>query len=396
MKYDFDKFIDRKNTNSVKWEFMNIMSPDVNEDTIPLWVADMDFPCSKSIIDALHRRVDREIFGYSSQHTTEYFNAVCGWYQRRFDWQVDRADIFYSPGVVPAISYLIEILTKPGEGIIIQNPVYYPFRMSIKALGRKIINNPLIDNEGYYEMNYEDLEEKAKDPNTTMIILCSPHNPVGRVWKQEELRKLGEICMKNDVFILSDEIHYDLIRRSIKHTPLEKVIPKYKNKIITATAPSKTFNLAGMQLSNIIIHDKAIKDKWNEYVIKKLHVRAPSTLAITATQAAYEEGEEWLEQVIDYLDENMKFIDIFLKENMPKAKCVAPEGTYLVWINLSAYGYLEDQLNKLMIKEAKVLLEVGSMFGEEGKGYVRLNVACPRNLLKKALENMSRVLEQRL
>ncbi|QAA33165.1 MalY/PatB family protein [Clostridium manihotivorum] len=392
MNYDFDKLIDRRNTNSIKWEFMHEFDKSVSDDTIPLWVADMDFPCAPEIIKALHQRVDKLIFGYSSNDTDRYYKAISSWYNRRFNWNIERQDIFYSPGVVPAIGYLIEILTKPTEGVIIQNPVYHPFAISIRSNNRVVVNNSLINNNGYYEIDFDDLEKKAKDPNNKLLILCSPHNPVGRVWKKEELLKVGKICSDNNVIIISDEIHSDLIRKNIKHTPLEVAFPEYKTGIITATAPSKTFNLAGMQLANIIIHDKEIQDKWKKYVNEKLNISLPTTFAITATEAAYLESEPWLEGLLNYLDENINFLEAFLKNNLPKTKFVKPEGTYLTWIDFSAYGYSNEEFNKLMIEKAKVLLESGTIFGEEGKGYFRVNIACPRALLEEAFNRIAKAL----
>jgi len=389
LTYDFNVFVDRNNTNSAKWEFMQLMDPEATDSTLPLWVADMDFPCAKPILDALHERVDRQIFGYSAHNTGEYYRAVCGWYQHRFNWYVNSSDLVYSPGVVPAIGYLIEILTQPGDGIIIQRPVYYPFTNMINSHSRKIVNNPLVNHNGYYEMDFEDLENKAKNPNTKMLIFCSPHNPVGRVWKEEELKRLGQICLDNGLIIVSDEIHYDLVKRGLKHIPLVTLFPEHKNRIISCTAPSKTFNLAGMQLSNIVIHDEEIRNKWNEYVVGQLGIFMPNSFSIVAAQAAYTYGEDWLEQVIDYVDGNKHFVQEFLKEHLPKAKYSVPEGTYLLWVDLSDYGHTQEQLEKVIHRDSKVLTDMGVLFGEEGKGFIRLNAACTRAILKEALERIA-------
>lgn len=389
-----NEFIDRHDTNSFKWEFMNMMDQNVPEGTLPFWVADMDFPCADPIIKALHKRVDRQIFGYSMRDTAEYFRAVCGWYQHRYDWYLNSSDLFYCAGVVPALGYLIDVLTEPGEGVIIQSPVYYPFKWNIENHNRSVINNPLINKSGYYEIDFEDLERKAKEFNTTLAILCSPHNPVGRIWKEEELIRFGRICKENNVFIVSDEIHGDLVRRGLKHIPLEKAFPEYRNKIITATAPSKTFNLAGMPMSNIIIHDKEIQEKWKKYCYDFLNIDLYNPLTIKAVQAAYAESEDWLEQVIDYLDNNMAYIEQFLKENLSKARYQRPEATYLVWIDVRDYGYSSEQISERMLNEAKVFIEEGTAFGEEGAGYIRMNVACPFDLLKEGLNRMARVLNE--
>ena len=392
MVYDFDTFVSRDQTNSVKWEFMQMFEPKATPETIPMWVADMDFPCAQPILEALHKRVDRAIFGYSSHHTSEYYQAVCGWFQRRFNWNVDSVSIVFSPGVVPAIGYLINLLTEPGDGVIIQPPVYYPFKSKIEVYGRKVVNNPLLYQSGTYSMDYEDLELKAKDPKNKLLILCSPHNPVGRVWSKEELQTLGDICFQHNVFIISDEIHFDLVRKGVIHTPLEKLFPKQKERIITTTAPSKTFNLAGLQLANIIIHDPEIRDKWYAYVRDRLSINGPNALSIVAAQAAYTHGEEWLEAVLAYLDENIKFLQSFLAKHLPKVKLVPLEGTYLAWLDFTAYGFPQEELVRRIVHEAKVLLEDGTLFGEEGKGFMRMNIATTRSILDEALARMAKVL----
>ena len=393
MKYNFDHFIDRKNTNCSKWEFMQEVEPEATDITLPFWLADMDFPCAQPILEALHKRVNQQIFGYSKL-SKDYFRVVCGWYQQRFGWDINTSDVFYCPGVIPAIGFLIEILTEPGDGIIIQRPVYSPFANAIESHGRKVVNNSLINQDGYYVMDFADLERKAKAPDTKLLILCSPHNPTGRVWQEDELKELGRICMKNDISIISDEIHCDLVRRGIKHTPLAKAISEYKNRIITATAPSKTFNLAGMQLANIIIHDAQIKQKWN-YQIKTRHgVWLPNALSIVAAQSAFAEGVEWLEQVIDYLDANIRFIQKFLEEYLPKAKFMPPEGTYLVWLDMSAYGYSPEELYAMMIRDARIFIEGGTWFGKEGSGFLRLNCACTRDILQEGLSRMANVINR--
>lgn len=388
MKYNFDEIVDRKGTNSIKWEFAQKSFPNASEDALPLWVADMDFPCPKPVIEALHKRVDRQIFGYSEYKTDEYYSSVCNWMKKHFDIDINPSDIFVSSGVVPAIDYLIKAFTKENEGIIVQKPVYYPFMRNINNNNRKVINNPLINNDGYYTIDFEDLKEKAKDPNNTMMILCSPHNPVGRVWSEEELKKIGQVCLENDVILVSDEIHSDLLRKGIKHTSIAKLFDT--DKIITCTAPSKTFNLAGLGVSNIFIRNEEYKQKWSKVVGNKML----NPLSIVAVQAAYSEGEDWLNQVSDYLDNNMKFIKEYLKENLPKAKFQIPEGTYLAWLDLSAYESDGEKLDQIMLEEAKVILDGGTMFGEEGSGYQRINVACPISILENCMNRISKALNK--
>lgn len=391
MAYDLNEFVDRNGTDSVKWEFMQLIDPDAGPNTLPFWVADMDFPCAEPVLDALHRRVDRKIFGYSAHYSAEYYRAVCGWYQHRFGWFVNSSDLVYSPGVVPAVAFLIETLTKPGDGVIIQRPVYYPFSNMISSHRRTIVNNALIEKDGRYEINFADLKAKAKDPRNKMMIFCSPHNPVGRVWTEDELCKVGRICLDNGVLLLSDEIHYDIVRRGIRHIPIETLFPNKEEKarIITATAPSKTFNLAGMQISNIIIHDPEIRKQWQAYVVDQLGLSMPNAMAITATEAAYAEGEDWLENVNDYIDGNLAYMKDFYAKRLPKARFTPPEGTYLTWADFRAYGKTDKELLSIMGKDAQVLVESGSMFGEEGSGFVRMNVACTRKTLEEGLERMA-------
>lgn len=394
-QYDFDRVVDRKGTFSLKWENIALALPTASDDCLPLWVADMDFPCAEPIIKALHERVDRLIFGYSVQSHPSYYAAVTGWFQRRFNWQIDHDDIFFSPGVVPAIGFLLEALSEVGDGIIIQPPVYYPFAKKISEYGRTIVTNPLIYQDGRYTIDFADLEDKLSQPSNKGMILCSPHNPAGRVWTKEELWQIASLSEKYQKWIISDEIHCDIIRCNQTHIPLEKVYPQYKEHIFTCTAPSKTFNLAGLQLSNIIIHDAQVKDYWFHNVINKVGLSSPNAFAIVAAIAAYNEGEEWLEAVKRYLDDNVRYVEEFVQNNLPKIKVVPCEGTYLMWLDFSAYGLQADELEKMMQKKAKVALDEGYIFGEQGAGFERINIACPRSILmdcmmriKNALSNV--------
>ncbi len=389
MKYNFDKVVRREETNSAKWEFGAILNPKADRDTLPLWVADMDFACAEPIHEAIKKRVDRQIYGYSVNYTGSYYRAVCDWTMRRFGWYIHSSDIMLSPGVVPALSNLVKALTKEGDGVIIQKPVYYPFMSSVENNNRVVINNALINNDGYYTIDFDDLEEKAKDEKTTMMILCSPHNPVGRVWTEEELRKIGDICLANDVIIVSDEIHYDIVRKDSKHVILDMLFPE-SDKIISCIAPSKSFNLAGMHTSHIIIKNEEFKKKWQKAV--GMYMLSP--LSISAVEAAYNESEDWLDQVNDYIDANMDYIKEFLDEHLPKAKYVKPEGTYLAWIDLKAYGFAGKELDDLMISDAKVLLDGGTMFGEEGMYHQRINASCPRSILHECLVRMANALNK--
>ncbi len=387
MKYQFDEIIDRKNTNSLKWEFMGQLSPKAGETTLPSWVADMDFACPPPVIEALHKRVDRRIFGYSSYETSSYWEAVTGWFEKRFSWSVPREDIFISPGVVPAISTLVRQLTGKGNGVIIQNPVYYPFGQVIEGEGRKIANNPLIETDGYYTMDFDHLASLAQDANNVMMILCSPHNPVGRVWTKDELKRVGEICLANDVILVSDEIHFDLIRKDKKHQVLADLFPG-EDRIITCTAPSKTFNMAGMQCSHIIISHPEYQKAWE----RERGYTLLNPLSIAAVEAAYTRCDDWVEEINLYLDENMAFIDRYVKERLPLARHRISEGTYLAWLDLRAYGYSPEELESRMIEKGDVLFDMGAMFGREGEGFVRINAACPRPLVEECMKRIEKAL----
>ncbi|AVD37471.1 MalY/PatB family protein [Clostridioides difficile] len=392
-KYNFDRVIDRVGTDCVKWDFRTNCSTKAQEDGLPFWIADMDFECAEPIIEALRKKVEHKIFGYSSNDSDKYFNAVCDWYKRRFNWEINRKDIIFSPGVVPAVAILVRILTNSNEGVIIQKPVYYPFEAKVKSNNREVVNNPLIYENGTYRMDYDDLEEKAKCSNNKVLILCSPHNPVGRVWREDELKKVVEICKKYDLWIIADEIHSDLIRKGFKHTPLQSLCPEYKDKIVTCIAPSKTFNLAGMQLSNIIVNNDELKKKYQEEVTAVGVATSPNPFAIVATIAAYNKSEDWLNELNEYLDNNIQFIDEYLKENLPKVKLVYPEGTYLAWLDFTAYGLNEVELEDLMFKKANVLFDEGYIFGKEGIGFERINVACPQSLLKECMGRLKTTFE---
>lgn len=386
MPYNFNQVTSRRDTNSAKWEFYQLLNPKADEDTIPLWVADMDFPCSDEIVEALHRRVDRKIFGYSAHMTGEFFRAVCGWYQHRFGWYINSRDVLVSFGVVSALGCLIKILTEPGDSILIQQPVYYPFMNMIANNGRVVLANQLVnDGAGYYTIDFADFEEKAARPETKLLILCSPHNPVGRVWTVEELRRMTEICARHGVRIVSDEIHGDLTRRGVCHYPLPVAAPEHQSQMIVCTAPSKTFNIAGLQASYIVCPDEEVRKKWKDVMTKQMGLDMMASLSITATEAAYYESEDWLEQIRAYLDENLAFMKEYLAVNAPRVKFRVPEATYLTWLDVREYGLASQALWNELASDGKVLLESGTLFGESGNGFIRLNTASPRPILQEAL-----------
>ncbi len=364
-------------------------------DCLPLWIADMDFRCPPAVIKALHEQVDKGIFGYTYYKDGEYYRAVCGWYARRFGWYVNSADVFTTKGVLTAIGTLLKLLVAPGDGVIIQKPVYNPFERLIVANGLRVVNNALIEREnGRYEIDFEDLAQKAAEPDTKLMILCYPHNPIGVDWRTDELERLVEICAQNGVTIISDEIHYDLTRAGVKHVPLEMICGGYKNNIITCTAPSKTFNLAGGLLSNIIIHDASLKQRWVELAEKQLHTATQGPFSIAAVLAAYYESDGWLDDIREYLDGNAVFIRDFLREHAPLMTYRVPDATYLGWIGYRAYGIPNERFFEALTRDGRVLLEDGVMFGEEGRGYIRINFACPRPFLRDALERLVTVAER--
>lgn len=383
MQYDFDEVVSREGTHSVKWEFIPPVEGRTNAELLPLWVADMDFPCAAPILEALHGRVDRRIFGYSNARSRNYLDAVQAWFRERYQWHFDIDDIHLSPGVVPAIAILIKCLTRPGDGIIIQKPVYYPFMLLIENNGRRIVNNALLEKDGNYTMDFAGLETLAARPDTTLMILCSPHNPVGRVWTADELGRLAEICLNNDVTIISDEIHCDLLRRHSRHIPLAKI--NADERIVTCTAASKSFNLAGLQTSNIIIRDKTIREKWTVELQRRSGLFGSNPMGIVATEAAYTKGASWLEQVNRYIDGNLEYVKDFLGTHLDKARYVIPEGTYFAWIDFRDYGYSARTLEEMVQRQAGVYLDEGYIFGDEGAGFERINVACPRSILHECL-----------
>jgi len=391
-EYCFDQIIERTNTNSIKWDQVKANFPKITKGALPLWIADMDLPCAEPIIEALHHRVDQRIFGYSSEETDEYYETVRGWYRRRFGWEMNRTGICYSPGVVPAIVFLLRLLTNKGDGVLIQRPVYYPFTDKIIGHNRVVVSSSLLHENGRYLVDFEDLERKLAEDTTKLFILCSPHNPVGRVWTEQELKKMVEICEKYDKWIISDEIHSDFVRTGVVHHCLEAVCPEYKHKIITCTSPSKTFNIAGMKLANIIINDPGLRERWREE-IERFSIGHPNPLSITATIAAYNEGEDWLEQVKAYIDENFTFMKQYVDSHLPRAYFSIPEGTYLAWIDFSGYVPDKIELENLLQIKAGLALDEGYIFGEEGACFERINVACPRSILKDCLNRIRAALE---
>lgn len=389
MIYNFDEIISRKGTHSVKWEAGELLkqfgiTERFDDDTISLFVADMDFPCPQPVIDALHARVDRLMFGYSTHKTSpDYTEAVQGWFQRRHGWEIAEEAIVYSPGTVAAINTAVRAYTEEGDGVIIQRPVYSPFTTAITGNNRVVVNNSLVNNDGYYTIDFDDLEAKARDPRNKLFILCSPHNPVGRVWTPEELIRMAEICLANDVLLISDEIHGDLVRKGVTHYPICTLVDD--DRLIACTATNKTFNMAGLHCSNIIINSGDLREKY----MAKLGFSQPTPFAITALIAAYNEGEEWLAQVNDYIDDNFTFLCDFLTDHMPQVKFRIPEGTYIGWMDFSGYGLSPEEVHDRIYNRANVTLEDGKLFGDEGLDFQRICIPSPRPMLRQAMERIA-------
>ncbi|WP_303859971.1 MalY/PatB family protein [Alkalibaculum bacchi] len=390
MTYNFDEVIDRKNTNSLKYDFA--VERGKPEDILPLWVADMDFRVPPAVTEALVKSSEHGIFGYSDTKN-EYFETLYDWYSSRFDFEIKKDWLVKTPGVVYAISTAVRALTKEGDAIIIQQPVYYPFSESIQANNRKLINNSLIYKNGSYHMDLEDFEKKIVENNVRLFILCSPHNPVGRVWTKEELIWLGDICVKHNVIVVADEIHADFVYKGHKHHVFANLKPEFLDNSIICTAPSKTFNLAGLQVSNIFIANKDIRYAFIKEIDRTGYSQL-NTMGLIACQAAYEYGGKWLEELKEYLSENLSFIKSFLAEHLPQIKLVEPEGTYLVWLDCKGLGLSEQELEELIVNKAKLWLDGGTMFGKDGENFQRVNIACPRAILEKAFQQLAQALEQ--
>lgn len=389
MKYNFDEIIDRSKTNSRKWN-PNLYKDSYHgkTDLLPLWVADMDFKAAPAILNSLQEVINHGILGYTAPDE-EYYDSIIQWNKKRKNCDIKKEWIVFTNGVVPAINFMIQTYTKEEDSILIQTPVYHPFRISTENNNRKVITNSLINNDGKYSIDYEDFEKKIVDNDVKMFILCNPHNPVGRVWTKEELEKMGEICLKHNVLIISDEIHSDLIFKEYSHCSFLTLSDRLKNNCIVCTAPSKTFNLAGLQTSLILIADEEIRNKYKE-TLMKVRLETPSTFGMAAVKAGYLYCDEWLDSLLDYLDGNRKYIEEYLKENMPKVKYVKPEGTYLAWLNFKELLKSGETLEEIFENKAKVAVDYGNWFGEEGEGYVRLNFACPRATLKEALDRIKK------
>ncbi len=383
IRYNFDEIIDRRSSDSIKWATGLVFGSD---EATPMWVADMDFRAPEPVIEALIQRAQHGIFGYVTRPAS-FYQAITGWWSRRHGWAIEKPWIVTTTRVVPGLGLSILAFTNPGDKVIVQPPVYMPFLDIVANNGRQLVFNPLKTDGRRYSMDFDDLEQKARDSRTRMLILSSPHNPVGRVWNREELLHLGEICLKHNVLIVSDEIHCDLVFPGYKHLPIASLTPELARNTLTLTAPTKTFNIAGLDAAYAIIPDPILRDRFCSQV-DALHLSGANTFGMLGLETAYNQGEEWLDQLLLYLECNLDALEKFFSERIPRIKVYRPEGTYLVWLDCSGLGLPPAELKKFMVKEAKLGLNDGVPFGPGGQGFIRMNVACPRAILRRALEQL--------
>mgnify|MGYP000875681368 CR=1 FL=1 len=381
----FDELINRKNTDSLKYDFA--VQRGKPEDVIPLWVADMDFQAPPAVLEALARRSHHGIFGYS-EPLADYFSALESWFARNHGWSIQEEWLVKTPGVVFAICTAIRAFTQKGDAVLIQQPVYYPFSSSVLRNERKLVVNQLAYESGRYTIDFDDFESKIVHHGVKLFILCNPHNPVGRVWSRKELERLGDICVRHGVIVIADEIHHDFVYPGHKHLVFSALKPEYAPITITCTAPTKTFNLAGLQISNIFIPDPTLRSAFSR-AISRAGYSQLNTMGIVACRAAYANGQAWLDALRSYLLENLNFVRSFLLQRLPQIRLVEPEGTYLIWLDFRSLSLPESALDARIVNESKLWLDAGSMFGAGGEGFQRINIACPRSILEGALTRLA-------
>ena len=385
MKYNFDEIIPRRGTNSYKWDSAG------DADVLPMWVADMDFRTAPPVVEALRKRVEHGIFGYV-RVPDAYYAAVTNWYARRHDWQIEKEWIIYTTGVVPALSAVIKALTAPGDKVMVQTPVYNCFFSSIRNNGCGMIANPLIYRNGTYQIDFADLEQKAADPSVKVLLLCNPHNPAGRVWTKQELTRIGDICIRNNVWVVADEIHCELVFPGHTYIPFASISQEFLMHSVTCTSPSKAFNLAGLQIANIISADTDIRTKIDK-AININEVCDVNPFGVEALMAAYNDGEEWLEELKQYLFANYNYLRVYFEEYLPEFPVATLEGTYLVWADCSVLNQSSDETVKTLLEKEKLWVNEGSLYGEAGEGFIRINIACPRQQLIEGLNRLRRALK---
>lgn len=387
--YNFDEVIDRANTSCVKYDLRKLFFG--SDEVIPMWVADMDFKTPDFILEAIRKRTEHPVLGYSIR-PHEYYEALMSWLIRHHNWEVQKDWICFAPGIVPALNFTVLALTKPSDSVIVQPPVYFPFFGAVKDNNRVLCHNQLKLVNGRYQIDYADLEKHCKKGNTSMIIISNPQNPGGNAWTKEELLELARICLKYDVLMVSDEIHSDLVNIGYHHTVLASLGKKIADKTITMTAPSKTFNLAALSTASVIISNNRLRKAYNK-LVQSLHVDLGNVFGTIASIAAYTQGDEWLKQLLQYIDGNLNYLEGFLKNNIPQIKMIRPEATYMAWLDCSALNMSDKELTRFFTQKAKLGLNPGAQFGRGGEGFMRINLACPMPILVQALDNLKRALE---
>lgn len=386
MTVNFDGIIDRCGTSCLKYDFA--VERGYPQGILPFWVADMDFRAPQPVIDELTRRVQHGIFGYTDPKES-YKEIIVNWMTKHHGWTPSTKALTITPGVVFALAVAIRCFTKPGEAVLLQQPVYYPFTEMIRQNNRELVNSPLVLKDGHYEIDFDDFEEKIVKHDVKLFLLCSPHNPAGRVWTRDELLRMASICLKHNILIVADEIHHEFVRPGFKHTVLASLSPEIAGQTITCTSPSKTFNLAGLQVSNIFIENDELRRKFRAE-ISAAGYSQPNSLGLFAAQAAYEHGAEWLKELLAYIESNYQKTKAFFAEQMPKVKLIEPEGTYLLWLDFSAYGLTDEELDDIIINDANLWLDSGHIFGKAGRGFQRLNIACPWSTLENGLQHLAK------
>ena len=392
---NFNEYVERRGTGSSKWDNAEQVFGDLDsKGVIPMWVADTDFKCPPEIVDAVNQRAQMGVFGYQSRRTPAMENAAVGWMKKRYGWEIDKDWIVFTPGIVPVLCHAVLAFTQPGDGVIIQQPVYYPFANSVVNNDRVVRNNGLIKDENGYHMNFEQLEELAAEEQTKMMILCSPHNPVGRVWSREDVARVCQICAKYDVILVSDEIHADLIMKGVTFASTGPVAQEYGTKVISCYAPSKTFNIAGLQASAIIIPDEDVRKQFCRQV-EKTGLTSLNVFACTALETAWTQCEWYVDEVMAYVEDNMDYAIDYIREHMPKIKVRKPEGTFLAWLDVRELLTDGEEVRRFFVEQAKIAVDPGDWFGEAGTGFARMNMACHRSTLEQALTQLRKAYEEK-
>lgn len=390
MKFNFNEKVDRSKNHAAKWEEMGAKFG--SNDLLPMWVADMDIKTVPEVVEAIKEKADQAIFGYVYRPAS-YYETAAAWCEKRFGYKIDPKTLIHSPGVVPSMNMLVKMLTKEDEKVLIQIPVYPPFAASVKTGKRTLVTNELVkDENGYYTIDFEDLEKKLSDEKVTLMILCNPHNPVGRVWKKEELQKIGELCVKYNVRILADEIWRDLVLPGYIHIPMASLSKEIEDITITCFSPTKTFNIAGLQASFAVFPRE---EEWKAFdnELGEMDIKRNNPFSLVGFEAAYNHGEEWLSELLVHLDGNAQYVVDFVRERLPEIKTVKPEGTYLMWLDFNGLGLSNEEVKELLIKDAKVAMNDGASFGENGKGFARMNIACPRYMVEDAMERIEKAVK---